>query len=308
MYTKKTTLWCKIETTSGTDSTPNATTNAVMAFNVSLDVKADMKERGTGNSDRSLYANIRGKTSVELKFDVELKGSGTLNIAPRWAPLLRACDRLETINAGTNLVYSMALVSETCTIWVDIDGITHKLAGCAGDCEIALVSGEVPMLKFTMSGIYVLPTDIPVTTPTYDSTVPVIVKATTVTFATYAAIIEKISLKFGNKVVERTSMNAAEGILSYMVTDRSPSGVLTCEAVLRAMTNSDYWSYFDAGTTKAIASLVIGTAAYNIITIAAPACKLAAPKYGDRDGLRTFDLDFAMCRSSGNDEMTITLT
>jgi len=307
MYTKKTILYAKIESTSGTDSTPTAADNAVMAFDVDLSIKGDMKERYPGMSDRSQYANIRAKTSVELKFSVELKGSGSAGTAPRYAPLLKACDRLESTNAAA-VYYKMAATSQTCTIWVNIDGILHKLVGCAGDCEIDLTSGEVPMLKFTMSGVYALCTDSAIEVPTFDTTIPVIVKGTTMTFGSYAAIAEKIGLKFGNSVVERTSMNATEGILAFMVGNRAPSGVLTCEAVLRATSNADFWSYFDTGTTKAL-SFVLGATAGNIVTITAPACKLSAPKYGDRDGLRTFDVEFQCARSTnGNDEMQIVLT
>jgi hypothetical protein len=303
MYTKKTVMYAKIEATSGTDPTPTAAANAIMAFDVALEIKGDMKDRAPGNSDRSAYANVRGKTTADIKFTVELKGSGAAGTAPRYAPLLQACDRLEAVAAGS-CAYSPALTSQTCTIWVNIDGILHKMVGCAGDCDIDLTSGEVPKLNFTMSGVYALPTDSVIETPTFDTTIPVIVKGTTTTFGSYAAIIEKIALKFGNSIVERTSLAATEGVLAFMVGNRSPSGTLTCEAVLRATSNADFWSYFDTGTTKAL-SFVLGSAAGNIIQINAPACKLGAPKYGDRDGLRTFDVDFQMARSAGNDELTI---
>ncbi len=306
MYTKKTTLYCKIETTSGTDVSP-AVTDGVIAYDVDLSIKADMKERNASNADRSIYPNIRGKTSVELKFWIELKGSGTAGTAPKWGPLLKACDRLETANAGTNVIYSMALVTTTCTIYVNIDGILHKIVGCAGDTEIDLTSGDIARLNFTISGVYVLATDSVSAAITVDTTTGLITKGATTTFGSYAAIIEKLILKFGNSVVERTSMNVTEGILAYMVGNRNPSGVMTCEAVLRATSNADFWSYFDAGTTKAL-SLVLGATAGNIITIVAPVCKLTAPKYGDRNGLRTVDIEFQMARSSGNDEMTLTLT
>lgn len=306
MFTKKTTLYTKIETTSGTDATP-AVTDGVLAFDVDLSVKAEMKERPSGNADRSFYPNIRGKTLVELKFWIELKGSGTAGTAPKWAPLLKACDRLETTNASTNCIYTPALVSQTCSIYVNIDGILHKLVGCAGDCEIDLTSGEIARLNFTFSGVYALPTDSVAAAVTPDTTTGLIVKGTTTTFGSYAAIIEKILLKFGNSVVQRPSINVTEGILSFIVGDRNPSGIMTCEAVLRATTNADFWSYFDTGATKAL-SLVLGATAGNIVTIVAPVCKLSAPKYGDREGLRTFDIEFQMARSAGNDEMTITLT
>ena len=307
MYTKKTVVYVEKEAVIGTGETPTAGDNAVMAYDVSLDIKGDMKERSPGNSDRSSYADIRGKTMAELKITIELKGSGTPGTAPRYAPLLEASDRLETVVAGTSVAYTPALVSETCTIWVNIDGILHSMVGCAGDCELDLTSGEVPKLIFTMSGVYVLPTDSVIESPTFDSTIPSIVKGTTTTFGSYAAIIEKLNLKFGNSVVERTDFNAAEGIKSFIVGDRRPNGVMTCEAVLRATSNADFWSYFNSSTSKAL-SLVLGATSGNIATIVAPACILAAPKYGDRSGLRTFDIEFQMARSSGNDEMTITLT
>lgn len=304
LYTKKTVLTCKIETTSGTDITP-AVTDGVIAYDVTLDIKADMKERNAGNADRSIYPNIRGKTSVDLKFWIELKNSGTAGTPPKWAPLLQACDRLEVDGAASD-DYIMASVSQTATIYVNIDGILHKIVGCAGDCEIDLTAGEVARLNFTFSGVYVLATDSPVAAITVDSTNGLIVKGTTTTFGSYAAIIEKLVLKFGNSVVERPSMNATEGILSFMIGNRNPSGIMTCETVLRATSNADFWSYFDAGTTKAL-SMVLGSAAGQYVRITAPACKLSAPKYGDREGLRTFDVEFQMARSAGNDEMDIYL-
>jgi len=307
MFTRQTVLLVKIESPSGTDAAPEGADNAVMAFDVNLEVKSDMKERGPANDDRSLYPNIRGKTTVDLKFYVELKGSGTAGTAPKWGPLMEACDRAETANAGTNVIYAPAASSETCTIWLYIDGLLHKVTGCAGDYEIDLTAGDVAKLNFTMSGAYALPIDSSMAAPTFNATIPPVVKGTTTTFGSYAAIIEKILLKFGNAVVERTSMNATEGVLAFMVGNRNPTGVMTCEAVVRATSNADFWSYFNTGASKAL-SLVLGTTAGNIITLTAPACVLAPVKYGDRDGLRLFDVEFQMARSGGNDEMTITLT
>lgn len=307
MFTKKTVVYAKIESTSGTDSTPTAAANAVQAFNASIEVKPDMKDRNSGMSDRSLHAEVRGKTVVEIKFSVELKGSGTAGTAPRWGALMKACDRLETVVSSTSVTYTPAATSETCTIWVNIDGILHKAAGCAGDAEIDLTAGEKGMINFTFSGIYVLPTDSVIESPTFDSTAPLIVRGCTYTFGSYAAIIEKLVLKFGNKVVERSDFNKTEGVLAFIVTDRAPRGTMTCETVLRATTNADFWLYFNAGTTKAL-SEVLGSSAGNIVTVTAPICVLSAPKYGDRDGLRTFDVDFQCARNTANDEMSIALT
>lgn len=307
MYTKKTVVYAVIEATPGSGVTPALATNSVMAYDVNLEIKGDMKERSFGNSDRSVYPNIRGKTVASLSFGVELKGSGSAGTAPQYAPLLRACDRYETTSAGTSVTYTPATTIITCSINVNIDGILHVLTSCAGDCEIDLTAGEIPMLNFTFSGIYALPTDVAVTAATFDATIPEIVKGTTTTFGAYSAIIEKLVLKFGNSVVERSDFNITEGVKTFMVGNRNPTGIMTCEAALRATVSSDFWLYFNAGTSKAL-SMVLGTTAGNIVTITAPACKLSAPKYGDRDGLRTFEVEFQMARSTGDDEMTIALT
>jgi hypothetical protein len=162
-------------------------------------------------------------------------------------------------------------------------------------------------LNFTMSGVYVLATDVVQAAVTFDTTTPKIVKGTTMTFGGYACIIEKLNLKFGNTVAERTDFNAAEAIRSFIVTDRAPEGTMTIEAVLRTTALADLWSFFDAGTTKAL-SFVLGATAGNIVTIVAPVCVLKGVNYGDKDGIRTFEVPFQMARDSGSDEMTITLT
>ena len=311
MYTKKTTLYAKIEGTSGTDSTPTAAANAILAHDVDLSIKADMKERYPGNADRSAFAEVRGKTVYELKFNIQLAGSGSAGISPRWGCLLKSCDALETISTTpSSVTYTPALVSTTCTIWVNIDGILHKLVGCAGEAELELPAGELPKINFTFSGVYSgLPTDSAVEAMTYDATVPTIVKGTTTTLGAYAGIIEKFGMKTGNTIAERTSMNASEGVLSFIVTDRKPTWSMIFEMVLMATVSANVLSYFHSVTTKAL-SFVLGATAGNITTITAPVCVIRAPKTGDREGLRTWELEGQLARSAaaGNDEWSIKLT
>jgi hypothetical protein len=305
LYSKKTVLYAKIESSSGTDAAPS-TANAVHAYDVSVDIKPNMLERGPGHADRSLYAQVRGKTTVDLKFWTELKGSGTAGTPPRWSPLLEACDRNEVDGASSD-DYVMATTSETCTIWVNIDGILHKIVGCAGNAEIELVAGEIGKINWTFSGVYALATDVAVPVGTYDEVAPTVVKATTMNLGGYSAIAEKISIKFGNKVVERTSMNATEGVLAFMVGARGPTGTMTCEAILRATESADFMNYFHLSTTKAL-TFTLGATAGNIVRITAPVCVLSAPKWLDKDGIRQFEIEFQMARSAGNDEMDIYLT
>ena len=82
---------------------------------------------------------------------------------------------------------------------------------------------------------------------------------------------------------------------------------MTIEAVLRATSNADFWSYFHNTTVKDI-SFVIGTVAGNICTITVPKIFFRAPVTGDRDGVRTNELAFQIARNSGDDELVISYT
>lgn len=308
MLTKKTVVLAKIESEYGSDPTPTAADNAIEAYDAAITLNADMKERYPGRDDISRYPELRGKTSVEVKFSTLLKGSGTEGTAPRTGPLFRSCGMSETIVSSTSVAYAPESSGfESCTMYVYIDGLRYDVVGCIGDYEIDLTAGELPKINWTFKGVYELPTDQTIVTPTFDSTTPVIVKGTTTTFGSYSAIIEKLMLKIGNTVAERPDFNQTDGVKGYAVTGRNPEGSLTVEAVLRATSNADFLSYFDARTLKAL-SMALGATAGNIVTITAPKCYLRAPVVGDRDGIRTFEIPFQAARDSGDDEYTITLT
>jgi len=308
MLSKKTVVLAKIESTYGTDPTPTGADNAIEAYEPAVTINPDMKERYPGRDDISRYPELRGKTAVEVKFSTVLRGSGAAGTAPKTGPLFRACGMGETVISSTSVTYKPVSSSfESCTIYVYIDGILHVVTGCIGDFEIDLTAGEMGKVNWTFKGLYALPTDQAIVTPTFETTTPVIVKGTTTTFGSYSAIIEKLMVKIGNVVAERPDFNQTDGIKGYAVTSRNPEGSLTVEAVLRAESNADFLSYFDARTLKAL-SMALGATAGNIVTITADKCYLRAPAHGDRDGVRTFELPFQCVRNSGNDEISIALT
>jgi len=308
MLTKRTVILAKIETTYGSDLTPTAAANAIMAYDPEITIVSDMKERYPANTDLSRFPELRGKTHFEIKFSTELVGSGTKGTATRQSPLFQACGLDETIVSATSVTYApVSSGLESCTIYAYIDGLLYKLLGCVGDVEIDLTAGEVGRLNWTFKALYVLPTDIAIVTPTFDSTVPLIVKGTTMTFGSYAAIIEKLSLKLNNTIAERSDFNTTDGIKGFAVTGRNPEGSMTIEAVLRATSNADFLSYFDARAVKVL-SFVLGTTQGNINTITASYGYCRVPKIGDKEGIRTFEIPFQLTRSTGNDEISIAQT
>ncbi len=305
MLTKRTVILAKLETTYGADLTPTAAANAIMAFDPEITIVSDMKERYPANTDLSRFPELRGKTSFEIKFSTELKGSGTKGTATRMSPLFQACGLDETVVSATSVTYAPVSTSlESCTIYAYIDGIIYKLLGCIGDLEIDLTAGEVGKLNWTFKALYVLPADGGIVTPTFDTTVPLIVKGTTMTFGSYAAIIEKLTLKLNNTIAERPDFNTTDGIKGFAITGRNPEGSMTIEAILMATSNANFLSYFDTRAVKAL-SFVLGATSGNINTITASYGYCRVPKIGDKEGIRTFEIPFQLARSSGNDEISL---
>lgn len=308
MLTKKTVILAEIESTYGTDPTPTAAANAIEAYNVEATINADMKERNPGNDDLSMHPEGRGKTFVEIKFTTYLRGSGSLALPSRQSPLFQSVGMSETVNSGTDVQHAPLSSSfKSCTIYAYLDGILHAITGCVGDVEFDFTAGEFAMANWTFRGVYAIPTDSAIVTPTFDTPAPEIVKGCTFTFGSYAAIIEKLTFKLGNTVAERPDFNQAEGFKGFQVTRRNPEGSMTVEAVLRATSNADFHSYFHNRTVKAL-SFVVGATAGNILTLTMDKCYLRAPTWSDRDGIRTFELPFQVARNTGNDEFLFAWT
>ncbi len=308
LLTKRTVVLAKIEGTYGTDSVPTGADNAIMAFEPEITINSDMKERYPANVDLSRFPELRGKTSCKIKFLTELKGSGTAGTAPKTDPLFRACGHSVTTVSSTSVTYKPRSTSmESCTIYFYVDGIRYDVVGCVGSYEMELTAGEVGKINWTFSGLYEIPTDQSLVSPTFETNTPEIVKGTTYTFGSYAAIIESLTLMPQNDVVERPDFNQTEALKGFQITGRNPEGSMTIEAVLRAESNADFLDYFHSRTLKAL-SFELGGTAGNIATITAAKCYCRAPVVGDRDGIRTFEIPFQIARDSGNDEFSIAFT
>lgn len=304
-------ILAKIESTYGTDPTPTTSSNAVEVFNLTLTPQSTVVDRRPHGVSLSRPATFNTKKKYQLKFDCEIKGSGTAGTAPRYSPLLKACNLGETVTGGVSVVYAPSSTTyQSCTIWFYADGIRYVATGCVGNVEFDFQTGKQGLMHFTFDGIYSIPTDVTFPTGmTLDSVTALPCEGMTATFGSYSFIAESCKINVGNTVSERESLIAADGIVGFQVTDRNPEGTITPEAVLRATTNADFWSYWDAGTTKALSLALTGSAG-NIVTIAASTCTIKEVKLGDRNGINTFEIPFILGRAStaGDDEFSITLT
>ncbi len=307
MLEQHTVILAKIEGTYGSDPTPVEADNAIKAYETSIQVVADMKTRNPGNNDLTPFPEIRGKTYVEVKFFTYVHLSGTAGTAPRLSPLFQACGLSETIVSATSVTYAPETPADGVTLYVYKDGIRHIVTGCVGNYDFDFTAGELGRINWTFKGIYQIATDQAIADPTFDTPDPVICKGTTMTFGSYAPIITKLTINANNVIAERPDFNQTEGLKGFIITGRNYDGVMTVEAVLRAETNADFFSYFHSGTVKAL-SMVLGDDAGNILTLTGSYGYLRAPAYINAEGLVKFELPFQLSRNAGNDEISIALT
>ena len=158
LLTRKRVILIEAESSYGVDPGMAATT-AVLVRDLSItpqssDVVSRELIRPYLGASEQLLANTR----VECTFAVELAGSGTAGTAPRYGDALKACGMSETIVANTRVTYAPVSSSfSSVTIHYNIDGVRHKVTGARGTIELSADVGEIPVLNFTMQGIYVAP-------------------------------------------------------------------------------------------------------------------------------------------------------
>jgi hypothetical protein len=307
--TRKRLILAKSEATYGTDSTPTAAANAVLVRNLEITpLQAEAVSRNLirpylGNSDQLL-----AQTRVEVTFEVELAGSGTAGTAPAYGPVLKACGLSETIVATTSVTYAPVSASfSSCTLYFHNDGVRHKVTGCRGSFELTAEVGQIPVIAFTMTGIYNAPTDEALPTPTYANQVAPLIfqngNTTNFSIFSYAGCLQSLSLQVANEVVYRELVGCTKEVL---ITNRNPSG--TCVIEAPSIATKDFFALATGSSTGAITFRHGGTAG-NIVTFNAPQSDIGSPTYSDQDGIQMLNLPYlAIPSSSGNDELSLAYT
>lgn len=309
LYWKRKALAAKSESPYGTDSTPTAASNAILARNVKL----SPLEQNVEDKNRDIhYIGAQGKiiagNFVKIDFEVELAGSGAAGSAAPYGALLKACGMSETLNAGTSAVYAPVQPgSETsCSIYFWMGGRRHRITGSLGNAEFQLVKGRVPLIKFSFMGLYNIPTDVALPTPTLTGfQAPLAVNntnTTPVTLHSFSGVFSEVSMATGNELNYR-NLIASEAI---RFTDRKSTGKVKLEDSLVA--TFDPWTKIKAATLGTL-SVAHGTAAGNIVTLAGSNVQLLAPSMDQDQNIAMLGMDLEFVpSSSGSDEWSITLT
>ena len=309
LLARKTYLLCKSETTYGTSSAP-ANTDAILVKNLELTplagdvVSRDLIRPFLGNSEQFI-----AKTYVELKFDVELAGSGTAGTAPKYGPAIKACGMAETLVASTSATYAPVSAStSSATIIYNTDGLNHLLTGCRGSFSIKAEVGQIPTISFSMVGIYNAPTDVSPVSASYTAQATPLVfrQGNTSAFSlfSYSGLLQSFDFDMANATVYRQLVGSSTG--EVLITDRKPSGNVQIEAPTIAV--KDFFS-IAFGTTTGSLSFMHGTTAGNKVTFTSPQTDITTPAYGEQDGVRMLNLPYvSVPTTAGNDEVSLAFT
>lgn len=311
MLTRRRIVVAKIESVEGTMETLVVGDAGILAIDPKFDVDIQMHERNNQLNSLSPLQPVPGARSAKVSFRAELKGAGvaySASVKPAVGVFLRGCGFLETIDvtaSNEKATYTPASTGvPSLTIWVYEDGVIKRARGCRGNVRISAKLGEPVFAEFDFTGVYSGTVDGAMLSPTFEATVPPVVLGNTLTLDAYNMIAESISFDMGNALALRSSISAVDGYLSALITDRKPTGKLDPELVTVA--TYDFFGKWQAGNAAALTFGPMGPLnAYNKFTITAPKVVYTKVGEGDRNGDLLADLDFMLCRNTGDDEFKL---
>lgn len=278
-----------------------------LQVNLAEDLRMIEREiiRSSLNPEQAVY----GGALLSFQFTVELKGSGTIDAAPRYGDLLTACGMTETVTASTNVVYnpnSTLSTHKTATIGYKEGGNYRIAKGCRGTFSIDLTAGQYGKITFNMKGRISSETAAAAPTPTFETTVPRPFVGATFVIGSYAAPISKLTLDVQNNVVVSPNPNDAEGFGEVRIVGRNTKGSVDPEREL--ISTKDYIGLFRAGTTQAISTGTIGSVAGNRFALSIPSAYFRNPAANARDEVLTYDIEFGAKDTDGTNDFSLTLT
>ncbi len=309
LYNKRV-LLAKQEVTYGVDPTPTGAANAILVRNLEIQpidaeqVNRDLVKPYFG-ADDILISNVRSRVT----FEVEMAGAGAAGTVPKYGPILKACGMAEAVTAATKVAYTPVSESfNSCTIYVNIDGVTHKIKGCRGTVTLNMTVGQIPVYQFELMGIYDAPVDVAFSTVAAVYTGfqnPLVFNNTNSSafqFHSYAAELQSLELQVGMDMVYRELVGNTKEVL---LTDRNSTGTAQFDAVTMATKN-----YFTSATSSTTGNCTVthGTTAGNKVKLTVPRANITTINYTEQNGITQYSVPFVALPSNngtGDDEFTI---
>jgi hypothetical protein len=316
---KRQAIGIKQESTQGTAVVPATATDYILVEDVTLTVEKEVLQRDYRRPSLDKLSHVIGERYCKVSFKKELVGSGTRGDATIAGfvgldAALQACGLTSTPSAATSITYAPTSTAasanffgpgKSVTIEIYKDGLKHIVNGCLGNPKLMIEEGKFGYWEFEFQGVYTDPTDVAVPTPTIVNVSPPIIFGATVAVQTYAAILSKFEIDFGNKVSKRQDAASATGIKGFVITDRDPKGSVQIEAESVATHN-----FFNKLMTSAEAStsIVIGATSGNIHTFTMAKSQYNDVQYQNRDNFLDFQIPLQFNQNTGDDWLSYVQT
>ena len=309
LLTRKRVILIEAESSYATDPTPGAT-DAVLVRDLTItpqssDVVSRELIRPYLGASEQLLANTR----VECTFAVELAGSGSAGTAPRYGSALKACGLSEVVVSSTRVTYAPVSTGfSSVTIHYNIDGVRHKVTGARGTVELSAEVGQIPVLNFSMQGIYNPPDDSALPSVTYgDQEEPLIFKngnTSSFQLLSFGGALQSFNFDLGNELVYQELVGGTKQVL---LVDRQATGSVTIQAPTIAQ--KDFFAAALVDSTLGNLQFTHGTTAGNIVQFTSSKVDIGDVNYGDIDGIASLEIPYTLVPStSGNDEFSLIYT
>lgn len=305
-------LLVKSETTPGTDAAPTVAANALVAYEVEMNPRANASvfERKpiVGDAQLGNQTPVSGIVSATISFKVPVCGSGTAGTAPDYGAALKACGTSETIVGATSVTYKLTATATTATIWfyagpaADLASPSanwklYKMRGCIGNAKYVVGgNGEPAMWEFEFQGTYVTPVDVSDPgDPTLLEVVPEPILAAGLSWtkdggSTHAPRFKSMTFDFGNNVVARKDLNQTSGIVAFIMEDRTPNVTMQIEEEL-ASSSANWWDTAEDNDFGVLEIGPIGSAG-NIHAVSFARASLKSVSMTEADGVISLDTEW----------------
>jgi hypothetical protein len=271
-------------TTGGASATAKFT---VRGNDETYDLTADDAETGAITS---------GTTAIAL-------GTSGATITPTWTGTLLVGSVYHVVVMPVGLkLKPISTGQPTLTIYLYMDGVLHVMTAARGNAKITAEAGNFAKIEFTFQGNFVAAADaVAPSNPPYDTTLPQQVELSNLTWNNQRDLVaQQWTFDQGNTLTPRPDVNANEGVKGVRITARQPVGGFNPEATLEA--DYPFWADIEQGRVTTF-FVKVGQVVGNTVAVWMPKVQMTAMPYGDRDGIRIYDVSFRATRFNGDDEV-----
>lgn len=215
----------KEEAEIGTDSVPTGAANAMLLNNPFLSTapRNITPVRGV-NGTLMPDAPIIGTSLSNFTVTFDLKGSGTADVPPEWAELIKCCGFTVTPNVGVDVDIALTSDPKSVTIYHYVDGVLFKHLGCFGNASFTFTANERWACSVAIQGRYGGQSDAAVPAVTLDPTTAPTWTEKDVLVDSVQTHMSTFTLTMGSTIaVYDTAVTGFNGVLAALLTGHDPS-------------------------------------------------------------------------------------